>query len=156
MNNSAIRDNHKNGTVGDFLIEHIKNNSSASIVSAYFTIYAYKKLQAQLDSINKLRFLFGEPTFIKTIDPKKMNSHSYQIEDNQLTIPIANRLSQKATARECSDWIKANVDIRSMVKPNFLHGKMYYIEQESGIQKSNLREFKLYRKRPWPWGKPEY
>jgi hypothetical protein len=38
MNNSAIRDNHKNGSVGDFLIEHIKSNSSASIVSAYFTI----------------------------------------------------------------------------------------------------------------------
>jgi len=136
MNNSAIRDNHKNGTVGDFLIEHIKNNSTASIVSAYFTIYAYKKLQTQLDNINRLRFLFGEPTFIKAIDPDKLNSRSYQIEDNQLIIPIASRLSQKATARECSDWIKSKVDIRSMVKPNFLHGKMYYIEQENGIQKA--------------------
>ena len=136
MNNSAIRDNHKNGSVGDFLIEHLKTNSSTSIVSAYFTIYAYKKLQTQLDSIKRLRFLFGEPTFIKALDPDKMDSRSYQIEDNKLTIPIANRLSQKATARECSDWIKSKVDIRSMVKPNFLHGKMYYIQQESGIEKA--------------------
>lgn len=136
MNNSAIRDNHKNGSVGDFLIEHIKTNSSASIVSAYFTIYSYKKLQAQLDSINRLRFLFGEPTFIKALDPDKMDSRSYQIEDNKLTIPIASRLSQKATAKECSDWIKSKVDIRSMVKPNFLHGKMYYIQQECGIEKA--------------------
>lgn len=136
MNNSAIRDNHKNGSVGDFLIEHIKPNSSTSIVSAYFTIYAYKKLQAQLDNINRLRFLFGEPTFIKALDPDKMDSRSYQIEDNKLTIPISSRLSQKATARECSDWIKSKVDIRSMVKPNFLHGKMYYIQQESGIEKA--------------------
>lgn len=135
MSNSSIRDNHKNGSVGDFLVEHIKNNS-VSIVSAYFTIYAYKKLQAQLDNINRLRFLFGEPTFIKAIDPEKMNSRCYQIEDNQLTIPIASRLSQKATARECSDWIKTKVDIRSMVKPNFLHGKMYYMLQESGIEKA--------------------
>ena len=89
MNNSAIRDNHKNGSVGDFLIAHIKSNSSASIVSAYFTIYAYKKLQTQLDSINRLRFLFGEPTFIKALDPDKMDSRNYQIEDNKLIIPIA-------------------------------------------------------------------
>jgi hypothetical protein len=136
MNNSAIRDNHKNGSVGDFLIEHIKTNSSASIVSAYFTIYAYKKLQTQLDSIKRLRFLFGDPKFVKTIDPDKINSRSYDIEDNKITIPIASRLSQKATARECSDWIKSKVDIRSMVKPNFLHGKMYYIQQECGIEKA--------------------
>ena len=136
MSNSSIRDNHKNGTVGDFLSEHIKPNSAVSIVSAYFTIYAYKKLQSQFDAINRLRFLFGEPTFIKAIDPDKMDSRCYQIEDNKLAIPIANRLSQKATARECSDWIKNKVDIRSMVKPNFLHGKMYYIQQECGIEKA--------------------
>jgi superfamily II DNA or RNA helicase len=136
MSNSSIRDNHKNGTVGDFLSEHIKPNSAVSIVSAYFTIYAYKKLQSQFDAINRLRFLFGEPTFIKAIDPDKMDSRCYQIEDNKLSIPIANRLSQKATARECSDWIKNKVDIRSMVKPNFLHGKMYFIQQESGIEKA--------------------
>jgi superfamily II DNA or RNA helicase len=134
MNNSSIRDNHKNGSVGEFLKEQIKTNSSVSIVSAYFTIYAYKNLQAQLDALGGLRFLFGEPTFIKAVDPDKTDSRAYQIEDNKLTIPIASRLTQKATARECSDWIKAKVDIRSMVKPNFLHGKMYYILQEGGIE----------------------
>lgn len=133
---SGIRDNHKNGTVGDFLKEHIKPNSKVSIVSAFFTIYAYKKLQSQFDSIKRLRFLFGEPTFIKAIDPEKMDSRPYQIEDNKLSIPIANRLSQKATARECSEWIKDKVDVRSMVKPNFLHGKMYYIQQDCGIEKA--------------------
>ena len=44
--NSSIRDNHKRGTVGDFLIDNIKNGSELSIVSAYFTIYAYEKLIA--------------------------------------------------------------------------------------------------------------
>ena len=52
------------------------------------------KLQAQFDSINRLRFLFGEPTFIKAIDPEKMDSRNYRIEDNKLSIPIASRLSQ--------------------------------------------------------------
>ncbi len=65
--NSSIRDNHKRGTVGDFLISNIKNGSELSIVSAYFTIYAYQKLKTELESVNHLNFLFGEPTFIKSL-----------------------------------------------------------------------------------------
>lgn len=38
--------------------------SEQSIVSAYFTIYAYKQLKAQLEGANHLNFLFGEATFI--------------------------------------------------------------------------------------------
>lgn len=71
--NSSIRDNHKRGTVGDFLISNIKNGSELSIVSAYFTIYAYQKLKTALESVNHLNFLFGEPTFIKSPDRNKAN-----------------------------------------------------------------------------------
>ena len=63
MTNSSIKDNHQYGNVGDFLKEILKDNSSVSIVSAYFTIYAYNKLNAELEGINHLRFLYGEPTF---------------------------------------------------------------------------------------------
>jgi len=48
--NSGIRDNYSRGTAGDFLKEKIKANSSLSVVSAYFTIYAYEALKEQLDS----------------------------------------------------------------------------------------------------------
>jgi hypothetical protein len=65
MNYSAIRDNHSNGTVGDFLKQAISNNSEVSIVSAYFTIYAYHQLKNNLDGIKYLQFLLGEPRFIK-------------------------------------------------------------------------------------------
>lgn len=77
MTNASIRDNHQYGNVGDFLKEIVKGNSSVSIVSAYFTIYAYHHLQAELDKIERLRFLFGEPTFIKSIDPSKNNHRSF-------------------------------------------------------------------------------
>ena len=73
MINTSIRDNYKNGLVGQFLIDNIKTKSKLSIVSAYFTIYAYQKLKNQLDEIEHLNFLFGEPTFIKAIDPNKVN-----------------------------------------------------------------------------------
>lgn len=136
MSNSAIRDNHNHGNVGDFLKEHIKEDSSVAIVSAYFTIYAYHYLRGPLDSIAHLRFLFGEPTFIRALDPEKVNAREFKIEDDKLTIPLGSRLSQKAVARDCSRWIRDRAEIRSMVKPNFLHGKMYHVTQLSGIEKA--------------------
>ncbi|MBN1906369.1 MAG: DEAD/DEAH box helicase family protein, partial [Deltaproteobacteria bacterium] len=136
MGYTSIRDNHSHGTVGDFLKQVISNNSDVSIVSAYFTIYAYHHLKENLDQINGLRFLFGEPKFIKSIDPDKTNNKKFEIEDDRIVIPIESRLVQKQVARECADWIKNKVEIRSMVKPNFLHGKMYHIRQESGIEKA--------------------
>ncbi|MBW6485971.1 MAG: ATP-dependent helicase [Syntrophobacterales bacterium] len=136
MTNASIRDNHQYGNVGDFLKEIVKGSSSVSIVSAYFTIYAYHHLQAELEKIERLRFLFGEPTFIKSIDPSKNNHRSFKIEDDQLIIPLEQRLTQKSIAAACSKWIKEKVDVRSMVKPNFLHGKMYHVIQESGIEKA--------------------
>lgn len=136
VNLSSIRDNKNRGTVGQFLIDNIKSESDLSIVSAYFTIYAYSHLKGQLDSINKLKFLFGEPTFIKSLDPTKINKRDFKIEDDKIVIPIESRLTQKSVARECSDWIQQKVEIKSMVKPNFLHGKMYHVTQQSGVEKA--------------------
>lgn len=91
----SIRDNKNNGSVGQFLKENILEKSDLAIVSAFFTIYAYNQLKKELDSINKLRFLFGEPTFIKLLDPSKTNKRDFKIEDDKLVIPIESRLSQK-------------------------------------------------------------
>lgn len=136
VNLSSIRDNKNRGTVGQFLIDNIKSESDLSIVSAYFTIYAFSHLKGQLDSINKLKFLFGEPTFIKSLDPTKINKRDFKIEDDKIVIPIESRLTQKSVARECSEWIQQKVEIKSMVKPNFLHGKMYHVTQQSGVEKA--------------------
>lgn len=136
MTYSSIRDNHAHGSVGDYLKENIKLNSEVAIVSAYFTIYAYHNLKGSLDDIKELRFLFGEPTFIKNIDPDNVNYRDFKIEDDNLVIPVDSRLSQKNIAKTCVNWIRSKVEIRSMVKPNFLHGKLYHIKQESGVEKA--------------------
>ncbi len=132
MSQTSIKDNDINGSVGEFLEKVIVPNSDIRIVSAYFTIYAYEYLKSKLESIHSLRFLFGDPSFIKHIDPNKANDRSFEITDRSLSIPLSKRVVQKAIARECSEWIKKKVEIRSMVKPNFLHGKMYHITQENG------------------------
>jgi hypothetical protein len=79
---SGIRDNHPRGNVGDFLKANIKPGSDLSVVSAYFTIYAFAALQHELTGIKSLRFLFGEPRFIRSLDPNKTAKKAFEIEDN--------------------------------------------------------------------------
>lgn len=140
MSKSSIIDNKNFGTVGDFLKEHITADSKVDVVSAYFTIYAYHYLKSQLSSIDSMRFLFGEPTFIKQVDDSDKAKRNFKIEfdrdEEELAIPLQTRLQQKHYAKECYQWLKDKVEIRSMVKPNFLHGKMYHIHQSCGIQKA--------------------
>ena len=101
---SGIRDNHHRGKVGDFLKSKIENGSSLSIVSAYFTIYAFEALKASLVDIKDLRFLFGEPRFVKSLDPERTDKKAFKIEDEGLQ--LQNRLEQKRVAKECAEWIK--------------------------------------------------
>jgi hypothetical protein len=85
-NKTGIRDNHHRGKVADFLIEKISEESELSVVSAYFTIYAYEALAEQLEKISGLRFLFGEPRFITSLDPEKTDKKSFKIEDERLEL----------------------------------------------------------------------
>lgn len=125
MPNSSIKDNFKHGKLGEYLRDKIKDDATLSFVSAYFTIYAYEKIQDQLNNISSLRFLFGEPTFVKTIDPSKQTYRSYKIEDENIVLDTV--LTQKKIASDCVEWIKEKVEIKSIAKRNFLHGKLYHI-----------------------------
>jgi len=124
-NHSGLRDNHSRGKVADFLAEKIRKGSALSIVSAYFTIYAYDALKDLLNDIDHLDFLFGEPTFINRLDPDKSERKSFVIDEDRLE--LTNRLQQKRVAKECADWIEAKVDIRTIRQSNLLHGKMYHV-----------------------------
>lgn len=137
---SGIWDNYKRGNVGEFLKDKIRPSSDLSVVSAYFTIYAYEALKEQLDQIDHLRFLFGEPKFVSAIDPDKTASKAFEILDQGLA--LSSRLEQKRVARECADWIKTNAQIRSIKRAGLLHGKMYHVdangEQDAVVGSSNF------------------
>lgn len=124
---TSIRDNKNYGSVGDFLRDAIKEGSELSVVSAYFTIFAYYGLHEQLDKIKSMRFLFGEPTFISL---ENTDTRNYKIEDDSIIISPDEKFSQKSIAQKCAQWIKDKVEIKSIVRPNFLHGKMYYADAE--------------------------
>ena len=114
------------GQVHKFLESNIEEGSLLSIVSAYFTIYAFKKLKGSLNKIDGLRFLLGEPKSIKSIDPENTDEKAYQIVDKGLE--LNSQLEQKAIAQECAAWLGDDkVEIRSARHSNLLHGKMYHI-----------------------------
>jgi hypothetical protein len=102
--NAGLRDNHTRGTVADFLKRGIRDDSRLSVVSAYFTIYAYDALKDYLDRIDHLDFLFGEPSFVNRLDPNKTEKKSFIIDADGLE--LANKLQQKRIAKECADWIE--------------------------------------------------
>ena len=124
---SSIRDNHKRGSVGDFLKSKIEEGSSLSIVSAYFTIHAFQALKDSLTEIKELRFLYGEPRFIKSIDSEKTDKKAFKIEGEAEGLKFEDQLKQNWVAKECAAWIREKVQIRSIQKSNLMHAKMYHI-----------------------------
>ncbi|NLX53940.1 MAG: hypothetical protein GXY58_02365, partial [Planctomycetaceae bacterium] len=134
-NTSGLRDNHSRGTVADFLTAKIRDGSKLSVVSAYFTIYAYEALKQALDRIEHMDFLFGEPSFSNRLDPDKTEKKSFLIDVDGLR--LANRLQQKRVAKECADWIEHKVDIKTVKQSNLLHGKMYHVDN-GGVEEAIL------------------
>ncbi len=132
---SGIRDNLLRETVHDFLEQEIKNGSELSVVSAYFTIYAYEKLQHSLNKIDELRFLFGDPDFVKRMDPNNKDKKAFEIKDSGLE--LNQQLRQKPIAKACAKWIKQKVKIRTTRGSNLIHGKMYHIDN-NGVDKAIL------------------
>lgn len=132
---SGIKDNRDRGSVGEFLKEKILPGSKLLVVSAYFTIYAYEALKNHLIQIEQLDFLFGEPRFIKSLDPNKVDKKSFKIEDEE--IELSNRLEQNRIAKECAKWIKQKVKIKSIKHANLLHGKLYHVDNH-GVEEAIL------------------
>jgi len=122
-----LRDNHRRGTVADFLRHQLRPGAKLDLVTAYFTVFAYDKLRAELESLDRVRLLFGEAAFIKNLDPAKANNATYVLKDDGLALSAG--LSQRHVAEACARWIRDKVEIRSVTRTGFLHGKMVHIHR---------------------------
>lgn len=126
----AIIDNRAR-RVGDFLREEITPEARLAVVSAYFTIYAYHDLRHELDSIKSLRFLYGEPRGVGAVDPGGDPNKAFRLTADG-GIELKRVLAQKPLARACEAWIRNKVEIRTIEKSNFLHGKLYHLARSNG------------------------
>lgn len=135
MQQPKILDNKRFGKVGDEIKEHIKANSKLSVVSAYFTIYAYKELSRELNKIDTMRFIFTEPTFTK--EDKEVARQYYidgglekKLSGNEFEIKMRNELNQASIAKECADWLRNKVQIKSLKKPNPAQQRLIHIQNK--------------------------
>lgn len=124
---SGIRDNHTRGSVGEFLRHELREGADLDLVTAYFTVFAYDKLRTELNQLDRIRLLFGEAAFIKSVDPDKKDGAAYVLRDDGLA--LANGLNQRHLARACAEWMRDKVEVRSVTKTGFLHGKMAHIRR---------------------------
>ena len=119
--------NNINKLLGDNLKTELKRGSKVRIAASCFSIYAYEALKEELEKIEELNFLFTTPTFIseKVSDNIKKEKREFYIPKFSETsffgtdfeIRLRNQMTQKAIARECAEWIKNKVKIKSLKNP---------------------------------------
>ena len=127
---NAIVDNRAR-RVGEVLRQHIVAGSRLSVVSAYFTVYAYEALRGALEKVAHMRFLYGEPRGVSSVDPAGDEGRAFRLaEDGGMDLKQV--LAQRPLARACAAWIRRCVDIRTVRQANFLHGKLYHIAAPGG------------------------
>ena len=115
---------NRDETVADHLRRNLTDADFLRVVSAYFSIYGYETLQDELDNLNHVRFLYGDPSSVGEVDPGQKEAKSYSLTENGIEPNHA--LVQKHLAKRCRAWVeKDSVAIKSISQANFLHGKMY-------------------------------
>ena len=131
--------------LGDALGESLDDDAKLSIISSYFTVFAYGELKDELSKIDELRFVFSEPTFIKRMQDAKepmefvlsQRSRERGIGGTGLELTLRNNLNQRALARECADWVRNKVEFRSAKKRNAIQpGGTYVVENANGDEQA--------------------
>ena len=124
---------NKRERVVDELKNALRKGSNVSVISGYFTIYAYEHLKREMSRIDKMRFLFKEPTFVKK-DEELLRQYyidrksEKDISGNEFEIRLRNELKQSSIARDCAKWISEKVEMKSFKKPNPAQPRMIHID----------------------------
>lgn len=110
--------------LGDDLKHELARGGKLKIAAATFSIFAFEALREQLESISDLEFIFTQPTFVpeKHADKFRKESREFLIPAAQrerdlggtpFEIHLRNKLTQRAIAKECADWIRTKAVFRS-------------------------------------------
>ena len=113
-----------NHLLGNDLKQTIRAGARLKIAASCFSIYAYEALKKELEKVHSLEFIFTAPTFLpeQATDKLRKEHREFQIPKierersfcgSSFEIQLKNRLTQKAIARECADWIERKAKFRS-------------------------------------------
>ena len=107
--------------LGDALAKSIDEETKLSIISSYFTVFAYGELKEALSKVEELRFIFSEPTFVKKMQDSKdpmefvlrKRERERGVGGTGLELTLKNNLNQRALAQACAEWIKERGTFKS-------------------------------------------
>lgn len=118
----------------DDLKATLLRGSKVAMAAASFSIYAFEALEKELKDIEELRFIFTSPTFNKEREKKQKRefyipklNRERTLYGSDFEIKLRNNLTQRAIARECSQWIRQKVRFKTNTSqkpmPGFLNVK---------------------------------
>ena len=104
----------------DDMASTIEKGSKVSIAAACFSMYAYKELKKQLESVEEFRFIFTSPKFV-TEKAEKQKREFYiprlnrenSLYGTEFELKLRNEMTQRAIAKECAEWIKRKARFKS-------------------------------------------
>lgn len=114
-----------NELLGDDLKATIRPGSKLRIAASSFSIFAFEALKSELESVKELEFIFTSPSFTaaKATDKPVPQRRQFFIPNNrgraatlygsEFEIRLRNKLTQRAIARECAEWVRQKVTFRS-------------------------------------------
>ena len=110
--------------LGDNLKTTIAPKSKLKIAASCFSIYAFESLKKELEKVDSLEFIFTSPTFVpnEVTDKIKKERREFYIPKlerergfygTEFEIQLKNKLTQRAIAKECADWMRRKAQFRS-------------------------------------------
>lgn len=116
--------NNTTDLLGDDIKSQLRSGSKLKIAASCFSIYAYEALKNELARVDSLEFIFTEPTFVPGQHADKLKKERREFEIPKLDrerkffgtdfeLSLRNRLTQRAIAKECADWIRQKATFKS-------------------------------------------
>ena len=106
-----------NRLLGDDLKRALKPGARLKVAASCFSMYAFEALKEELEQVDELHFIFTSPTFMaeevtdkirkerKEFHIPKLNRER-SLYGSEFEIHLRNKLTQRAIARECADWLR--------------------------------------------------
>lgn len=106
-----------NQLLGDDLKRALVPGARLKVAASCFSMYAFEALKAELEQIEELQFIFTAPTFMaeEVTDKIRKERKEFHIPKlhrerslygSEFEIHLRNKLTQRAIARECADWLR--------------------------------------------------
>ena len=110
--------------LGDNLKQSLEPGSKLRIAASCFSMFAYQALKEEFEQIEELEFIFTSPTFSHGEATDKIRKEQREffipklerernLYGTEFEIQLRNKLTQKAVARECAEWIRRKATFRS-------------------------------------------